>query len=93
MNISPFTTLIIQIINLYELAVTIWMILSWLVAFNIINHNQPLVKMIMYYLNQVIDPVLNYIRRIMPNLGGLDISAIILFLLLGFVKNCLLTYF
>lgn len=59
-------------------------IMSWLVAFNVINTHNQFVHSIWYFLSRITDPPLNYIRRFMPGLGGIDLSPIILILLLHF---------
>jgi YggT family protein len=61
-------------------------ILSWLVAFNVINTSNRAVYMIWDTLNRLSDPILRPIRRIMPNLGGIDISPVIAILGLQFVN-------
>lgn len=93
MNINPFIDLINTIITLYNYILIVWIILSWLIAFNIVNSYQPLVQQLNYFLKKLTEPVLNLIRSIIPPLGGIDLSAIILFLLLGFIRNSLYTYF
>jgi YggT family protein len=92
MNLNPFIELITNILDLYKFAITIWIILSWLIAFGIVNRYQPLVEKLMYILGRIIDPLLDYIRRYIPNISGIDLSAIILFLLIGFTKSFLYTY-
>ena len=62
-------------------------ILSWLIAFNIVNMQNKFVVMILVATNKLTDPLLNPIRKIVPNLGGIDVSPIILVLLLIFIQN------
>ncbi|AIL65515.1 YGGT family protein [Rickettsiales bacterium Ac37b] len=93
MNINPAIDLIAQIISLYNLILIVWIIMSWLVYFNILNKHQPLVQKLMHALTKLVEPVLNYIRNYIPTIGGIDLSAIVLFLALGFIKNVLYTYF
>jgi len=93
MNINPIIILISEIIYLYNLVLIIYIIGEWLINFNILNRNNKYINKIMYSLSKITDPVLNKIREFMPDLGGLDISPIILILLLNFVKNILFTYF
>ena len=63
--------------------------LSWLVAFNVINTSNRLVYSIGDFLYRVTEPVLSPIRRVLPNLGGIDISPVILILLIYFLRNLL----
>ena len=62
-------------------------VLSWLIAFNIVNMQNKIVVTILYATNRLTDPLLNPVRRILPNLGGIDISPIILVLCLLFVQD------
>ncbi|MFN7038810.1 MAG: YggT family protein [Alphaproteobacteria bacterium] len=92
MNLNPFLDLILTVLNLYKLALSVWIILSWLIAFNIVNRYQPFVQKLSYVLDRLIEPALAVIRRYIPSVGGVDLSSIILFLLIGFFKSFLLTY-
>ncbi|MBX3454919.1 YggT family protein [Ferrovibrio sp.] len=65
-------------------------ILSWLVAFNVVNTSNRFVYIIGDFLYRVTEPALRPIRRVLPNLGGLDISPVLLILLLLFLQNLLL---
>ncbi len=93
MNINPFIELITSVISIYTWVLIIHIVLSWLVSFNIINGYQPVVKKIQYALYRLTEPLLSPIRKYMPNLGGIDISPIILFLALRFTVSVLYTYF
>jgi YggT family protein len=66
-------------------------IFSWLFAFNVINANNRVVATIGDFLYRVTEPALRPIRRIMPDLGGIDISPIILLLILFFVRQLIIT--
>ena len=67
-------------------------IMSWLVAFNVVNVRNDVVRAIWSFLNQVTEPVLRPIRGILPNLGGIDISPIILLLIIFFVQRVIQLY-
>ena len=82
--------LIDSIISLYIWSLLAYVIASWLIAFRIINPWQPLVRQILMALQALHEPILGHIRRFMPNLGGLDISPIILLLAVEFLRNLLL---
>ena len=71
--------LIDQIINLYIWTLLAYIISSWLVAFKIINPWQPVVRMIINFLARLHEPILRLVRRYMPDLGGIDLSPIVLF--------------
>ena len=76
-----------SIIGLYIFIVFLAVIMSWLTAFNIVNPRSPIVMQIDRILYALTDPALRPIRRVIPSLGGLDVSPIILFLILGFIQR------
>ena len=71
-----------SLISLAILLIIVTAVLSWLVAFDVINLRNPAMHRVVRTLDQLSDPLLRPIRRFMPNLGGIDISPIILLLLL-----------
>ncbi|EWY42543.1 hypothetical protein N825_01230 [Skermanella stibiiresistens SB22] len=84
--------LIDTILGLYVWILIASAILSWLVAFNVVNTRNRAVYVIGDFLYRVTEPVLGPIRRVLPNLGGLDLSPIILILLIFFIRNLLREY-
>ena len=84
-----FLTLLTQIIQLYIWIIIISAILSWLIAFNVVNTQNRFVYSVVDILHRLTDPVLMPIRRILPNMGGIDISPVVLILLLIFAQNLL----
>ena len=78
------------VINLYTMVIIAQVILSWLVSFNVVNTQNRFVFMIGDFLHRATDPALKPLRKIMPNLGGLDISPIVLILGLIFVRRLLI---
>ena len=91
--LNPFIDLLAEAIYLYKWCVVIWIIMTTLISFKVINAYQPVVQKIMYALNRLVDPVLRPIRKLLPDLGGIDISPVILWLLLGFAVQVLYRYF
>jgi YGGT family. len=83
----PFLKLLLTATQLYMYVVVVHVIMSWLVNFNIINTNQPFVMMINNFLYAATELVLQKIRRLIPNLGGFDISPLVLILVLLFIGN------
>ena len=79
---NPFLWLITTIIDLYIWILIASAVLSWLVVFNVVNTRNPIVHSVGDFLYRVTEPVLRPIRGIMPNLGGIDISPVVLILLL-----------
>ena len=84
--------LIDSIISLYIWSLVIYVVSSWLIAFNIINPWQPTIRLILTTLNRIHDPLMSRIRSVLPNLGGIDISPIILLLAVQFLRNILFEY-
>ena len=80
----------------FALAIYIWFIIasavfSWLYAFNVVNSRNLLVASIGQFLFRVTEPALRPIRRFMPDLGGIDISPIILFIIIYFIRQLMWT--
>ncbi len=84
--------LILQILKLYSYIVIANVIVSWLVAFNVLNTQNRFVYSILELTYRLTDPILNKIRHFLPNLGSLDISPVILLLLIWFVEMCMKLY-
>ncbi len=84
--------LVLQILKLYSYVVIANVIISWLIAFNILNTQNRFVYSILEFSYRLTDPILNKIRRFLPNLGSLDISPIVLLLLIWFVEMCMKLY-
>ncbi len=84
--------LVLQILKLYSYVVITNVIVSWLIAFNVLNTQNRFVYSILELSYRLTDPILNKIRRYLPNLGSLDISPIILLLLIWFVEMCMKLY-
>jgi YggT family protein len=79
------------------LQVYVWLliasaILSWLIAFNVVNTRNQVVAVIGDFLYRITEPVLRPIRSFMPNLGGLDISPVILILIIFFIQSVIVRY-
>jgi YggT family protein len=87
---GPLIGFIVLVIDLYIWVVIASAILSWLVAFNVVNTNNRVVLMIADTLYRLTEPALRPIRNILPNLGGIDISPVILILLLLFIRDVVL---
>ena len=84
--------LVLQILKLYSYIVITNVIISWLVAFNVLNTQNRFVYSILELTYRLTNPILNKIRRFLPNLGTLDISPIILLLLIWFIEMCMKLY-
>ena len=83
---------IMVILQLYWWVLLIMIIMSWLISFNVINTRNQFVEAVWRVVNQLTEPLLNPIRRVMPNFSGLDISPIILFLIIFFIERIIIYY-
>ena len=84
--------LVLQILKLYSYVVIANVLISWLIAFNVLNTQNRFVYSILELTHRLTDPILNRIRRFLPNLGSLDISPVILLLLIWFIEMCMKLY-
>jgi YggT family protein len=83
---------ILLILQLYTYVIIIVAIMSWLLAFNVINIYNSAVRTIWDTLNALTEPVLRPIRNILPNLGGLDLSPLVLLLLIFLLQDIIAKY-
>ena len=84
---NPFLWLVDTIITLYIWILIASAVMSWLVVFNVVNPRSPIVHGIGEFLYRVTEPALRPIRSILPNLGGIDVSPVILIIGLLFLKQ------
>ena len=86
----PLIGFIVLVIDLYIWVVIAGAILSWLIAFNVVNTQNRFVYSVADMLYRLTEPALRPIRSILPNLGGIDISPVILILFLLFIRDVVL---
>ena len=84
--------LVLQILKFYSYIVIANVIVSWLIAFNVLNTQNRFVYALLELTYKLTEPFLGRIRRFLPNLGALDISPIILLLLIWFIEMCMKLY-
>ena len=84
--------LVLQILKLYSYVVIINVIISWLIAFNVLNTQSRFVYSILDFTYRLTEPFLNRIRRYLPNLGAFDISPVILLMLIWIIQMCMEYY-
>ena len=84
--------LVLQILKLYSYVVVANVVLSWLIAFNVLNTHNRFVYSVLELTHRLTDPFLYQIRRFLPNLAALDISPIVLLLLIWFIEMCMKLY-
>ena len=85
----PFFQVLDVILELYGWCVIIVVVMSWLINFNVVNRSNQIVRMVMSTLDQLVEPVLMRIRRVMPMFGALDLSPVVLLLLIFFLRQML----
>ena len=80
--IDFFLYIIFQILQIYKYAVIIYVILSMLISFNIINTNNRIISIVMDFLFKLIEPLLRVIKNVIPNFGAIDVSPVILIIII-----------
>lgn len=83
---------ILLVLQIYVWLLIAAAILSWLIAFNVVNTRNQLVSTVGEFLFRITEPVLKPIRNILPNLGGIDISPVILILIIFFAQSVIVRY-
>jgi YggT family protein len=88
----PVIELLVYVIDLYKWIVIAQVIVSWLIAFGVINTYNRVVAQVAEVLYRLTEPALRPIRRLLPDFGGIDISPIVLLLLLWLVQREIIEY-
>ncbi len=84
--------IVMIVLDLYVWLLIASAILSWLIAFNVVNTRNQFVAAVAEFLYRITEPVLAPIRNFLPSLGGLDISPIILILIIMFIQRVIIYY-
>jgi YggT family protein len=84
---NPFIWLLLTLLNIYEWVIIAAVIASWLVVFNVINARNEIVRGILRALDALTEPVFRQVRRILPAMGGIDLSPLIVLLALWFLER------
>jgi YggT family protein len=74
-------------LSLLQLILILYMIFSWLIAFNVVNLRNPIMGQIYQLCRSVVEPLLQPLRRIIPPMGGFDLAFLVLFLIIMWVKG------
>jgi YggT family protein len=85
--IVPVIEIIYQILNIYWWIIIITAVVSWLITFGVLNTYNRTVARILDVLYRLTEPVLRPIRQLLPNLGGIDVSPVILLLIIWFIQR------
>jgi YggT family protein len=75
-----------DLLYIYLVLLFISAVLSWLIVFNVVNTRHPVVSIVGDFLYRITEPLLKPIRNLLPNFGGIDVSFIILFLIIVFIR-------
>jgi len=84
--------LILKILDIYSAIIIASAIMSWLVAFGVVNVRNQVIRVVVDLLYRVTEPVLRPIRRFLPNLGGIDISPVVALLLIIVIQHFIANY-
>jgi YggT family protein len=91
-DMRPILDVILILLDMYMYVVIAAVILSWLIAFNVINTRNQIVAMIADFLYRVTEPVFRPIRNFLPNLGGIDFSPLIVLLIIYVIRRYISDY-
>ena len=83
---------LLVVLNLYWWIIIASAVLSWLIAFNVVNTRNDVVRAVWDFVNRITQPVLRPIRPVLPNLGGIDVSPIIVLLIILLIQRVILYY-
>ena len=78
------------LLGLYEFILVVTAIMSWLIAFSVVNMRNDVVRQVLYTLDLLTEPALRPIRRFVPPLGGLDLSFLVLFILIELIRRVII---
>jgi YggT family protein len=84
--------LVDTILNLYTWIIIISVVLSWLVAFNVVNTSNRFIAVVGDVIWRLTEPVMGRVRRFLPNMGGIDLSPLVVLLLIFLIRNLIREY-
>ena len=84
--LNPLAALLILVLDIYKWIVIASVIVSWLTAFNVINERNNFVRTLLTILYRLTEPVFRPIRRVIPDIGGIDLSPLIVLLIIWFLQ-------
>lgn len=80
------------VLNIYTWLLIAWVVMSWLISFDVINTRNRFVYVVSDFLYRITEPVLRPIRRVVPDISGIDISPVILLLLIWLIRDMMFRY-
>jgi YggT family protein len=87
--VGSLIIILLYVINIVWFIVIAHVVMSWLIGFNVLNRHQPLVRQIWDGLNRLLEPIYGPIRRVLPDMGGLDLSPLVLIVILYAIQTIL----
>jgi YggT family protein len=87
---GPVLRIIITVVDLYMWVIIIGVVLSWLIHFSVINTSNRFVYLVVDFVYRITEPALGWIRRFLPNMGGIDIAPLLLILALILIRDILI---
>ena len=87
--INPFIEVVLLVLNLFQWSLIIYILISLLTQFGIVNPYHSIINLIQNSLSQIHEPILNILRRYIPIFGNLDLSPLIVFILIEFLSRIL----
>ena len=87
--LGPIFGLIDMVLHLFIWILILAVVMSWLISFNVVNTTNRVVYLVADFTHRITEPALRPIRRFLPNLGGLDLSPIVLLLVIWFLRDVL----
>jgi len=88
--INPFVWLILELLSIYSWIVIAAVVMSWLLNFNVVNYHNNIVRGIVRFLDVLTEPLFRQVRKILPSLGGLDLSPLVVLLGIIFLQKLVL---
>jgi YggT family protein len=83
---NPIVWLVLRLLDIYSWVVIVAVVVSWLVAFNVINLHHPFVRQVVRVLDALTEPVFRQVRRVIPPIAGLDLSPLIVLIVIWFLE-------
>jgi YggT family protein len=85
--VNPVIWLILTLLDVYSWIVLAAVVMSWLLAFNVVNYHNNIVRSVVRFLDILTEPVFRQVRRVLPSIGGLDLSPIVVFIAIIFLQK------
>jgi YggT family protein len=84
---NPIIWLLLTVLDLYSWIVLAAVVMSWLLAFSVVNYHNNIVRGLVHFLEVMTEPVFRQVRRVIPTIGGIDLSPIVVFFAIIFLQK------